>query len=136
MDKVRVDVIGDPGFFAEVSDEAARLDRSNSWILQRCLHLSLPVLAELAPDSAEVAAMKLSPLRNLAMAESSDPAIAELASPPKGTAKRMFFMPRAMYEAFDREADRLKLSADEILMWAWKRAGDEIRALPPQDGDE
>ncbi len=146
MDKVRVDVIGDPGFFAEVSDEAARLDRSNSWVLQRCLHLSLPVLAELAPDSAEVAAMKLSPLRNpirlaslranLAMAESSDPAIAELASPPKGTAKRMFFMPRAMYEAFDREADRLKLSADEILMWAWKRAGDEIRALPPQDGDE
>ena len=146
MDKVRVDVIGDPAFFAEVSGEAARLDRSLSWVLQRCLHTALPELAKLAPDSDEVAAMKLSPLRNpirlaslqanLALADSGDPAIAKLATAPKGTEKRMLFMPRDMYEAFDREGERLKLSSDEILMWAWKRGGDEMRSLPPFDQDD
>jgi hypothetical protein len=140
MDKVRVDVIGDPAFFAQVSEEAARLDRSNSWIVQRCLLTALPALAKLAADSDEVSGMKLSPLRNpvrlaslranLAMADSSVPAVAELASVPKGTEQRMFFMPRDMYEAFDREAERLKLSADELLMWAWKHSGDSVRSLP------
>ena len=95
--------------------------------------------ASLKPSSAEVTAMKVSPLRNplrlaflsfnLALADSKDPAVQELAPAPKGTVKWTFYMPRAMYKLFKKQGDRLKLAADEIFMWAWKRSIESIHSM-------
>jgi len=138
-DKVRVEVIGAPDFFATIAGEADRVDHSQSWVMQKCLERSLPALATVAPGSAALEALKRSPLRNpatlhllrfnLALAESDSPDARALASAPRGTERRTFFLPRALYDAFDREGERLKLSSDEILMWAWDQVGAEIRAL-------
>ncbi len=140
MDKVQTEVVGNPAFFQEVELEATRLERSQSWILQRCLKASLPDLAVLPIGSEAVAKMKKSLLRNpirlqslranVELASSNNPDLADLATAPKGMEVRMFYLPRDLYEAFDREGERLKLSADEILMWAWECNRDEIRSLP------
>src|SRR5262249_1181603 len=124
-----------------LSAEATRLDRSQSWLVQQCLKRSLSEMAKLAPDSDTVAAMKRSPLRNpirlqslrvnVALAVSDDPVARELATTPKGTEQRTFYLPSDLYTVFDREGERLGLSADEILMWAWEQNKDEIRALRP-----
>ena len=134
-------VVGDPEFFEEIADEASRLDRSQSWIIQKCLTASLPALATMAADADAITTMKKSPLRNplrlqslrvnLALAESDDPEVQDLATTPRGTESRTLYMPRALYEQFDLQGDRLKLSSDEILMWAWERNREEIRALSP-----
>lgn len=139
-DTIRIQVIGDPTFFAEIAQEASRLDRSQSWVLQRCLTSSLPELEAMVVGADAVEAMKTSPLRNpirlqslgvnLALADSDDPDVRELATVPKGTETRTFYLPRALYEPFDREGERLALSSDEILMWAWARNRETIHALP------
>src|SRR5262249_47511348 len=119
---------------------------SQSWVLQHCLKRSLPELAKVALDSDELAAMKRSPLRNpirlqslrfnQALAESDDPDTRDLATAPKGTERRTFYLPRELYDALDEQGERLKLSSDEILMWAWQQNLDQIRALKPVGEDD
>lgn len=126
-----------------IKDEAARLDCSLSGVLRECLLRSLPDLAATPVDAPAVAAMKKSPLRNpirlaalganLALAESDDPAQRELATTPMGTEARTFYLPRSVYAAFDAEGDRLKLSSDEILMWAWQQNRGRLRTVSSLD---
>jgi len=141
IDKIRIDVIAAPTLFEELDAEATRLDRSVSWIVQQCLRAALPALAKIAPGSPSARALETGVLRNpirlaslranVALAESGDPALEELATIPKGTEKRMLFLPRDLYEVFDAEGDRLKLASEEIIAFGWHTHAAEIRKLPP-----
>ena len=107
MDKVAIQVSGDPSFFNEVKEEAARLDRSPSWLLVYCVGTTLPKLASTI-----------------------------VAMPAKDTsikAKRRirtFFVPRELVEVCGRLAARLGMSADEVLAFAWQAGRDGLRAMP------
>ena len=48
MNKVAIRVSGAPSFFDEIKAEAARLDRSPSWLLGFCLGTTLPKLGSVA----------------------------------------------------------------------------------------
>jgi hypothetical protein len=108
MDKVAIRVSGDASFFDEVKTEAARLDRSPSWLLVFCVGTTLPKLA-----SSLVAS-----------------------GPPKdksGTMKRKnwtFFVPRDLVEHCGRLAARLGMSSDDVLAYAWLAGRDSVRAMP------
>jgi len=141
---VAMEVVADPAFLAELTQEADRIDRSQSWIVQRCLRTSLPDLEKLPAEASVLEGMKRSPLRNairrrsleldLALAESPDPAVSALAAAPRGTEARTFYMPEDLHLALNREGDRLRLTSDEILWWAWERNREAIRSLPAVSG--
>jgi hypothetical protein len=109
MDKVAVRVSGDASFFDEVATEAARLDRSPSWLLGFCLGSTLP---------------KLGAVAHVAIASSDE---------ARGDCKRKswtFFVPRDLIEHCGRLAARLGMSSDDVLAYAWKAGKDTVRALP------
>lgn len=101
-DIVRIDVLVASSFHAALADEAARLDRSLSWVLRSCIERALPELASVVTGSPAHTAVRTS-----ARATSS--------------VKRSFFLPRASFEACGREAERLKLTRGEVLTWAFER---------------
>lgn len=107
MDKVAIRVSADPTFFGDVAREAARLDRSPSWLLGRCLDETLPKLAS---------------------------AIVASAPRPRVRAARdqtlTFFVPRYIALHCGRLAARLGISSDDVLAWAWLAGRDDLRALP------
>ena len=107
MDKVAIRVSGDPSFFEEVTTEAARLDRSPSWLLVFCVGTTLPKLAS-----------------------------SLVASAPKDKSESMkrkiwtFFVPRDLVEHCGRLAARLGMSSDDVLAYAWLAGRDSVRAMP------
>jgi len=107
MEKVAVRVSGDPSFFDEVRIEAARLDRSPSWLLGHCLGTTLPKLA----SSIVVAAPR------------------DMGGPAKRK-YRTFFVPRELIEHCGRLAARLGMSSDDVLAYAWQAGRDTVRAMP------
>ncbi len=110
MDKVAVRVSGDPSFFHEVTTEAARLDRSPSWLLGFCLGTTLPKLASVARARIVVAPNDMS---------------------ERGKRKSWtFFVPRELIEHCGRLAARLGMSSDDVLAYAWEAGRDTVRALP------
>jgi len=141
VNNIRIDVIADPMLFEELDAEAARLDRSVSWIVQQCLRAALPALAKIAYGSPSARALETGVLRdpirlaslraNLALAESGDPTLQDAATIPHGTVKRMLLLQRDIYDAFDAAGDRLKLAADEIVAFCWRAHAAEIRKLSP-----
>src|SRR5947207_184985 len=105
MDKVAIRVSGDRSFFDEVVGEAARLDRSPSWLLGHCLGATLPRLhGSLAAAPRQVRASR------------------------KET--RTFFVPRDLMLDCGRLAMRLGMSSDDVLAYAWTAAREDIRSLP------
>lgn len=96
MEKVAIRVAGDRAFFDDVAREAARLDRSPSWLLADCLGTTLPKL-------------------DAAMAASVTPR-----SESKPRRVWTFFVPRDVMETCSRLAVRLKISSDDIVAWAWQ----------------
>ena len=106
MDKVAVRVSGELSFFDEVAAEAARLDRSPSWLLGHCLGATLPKLAA----TIAVAAPK----------------------PSVATRRRMwtFFVPRELIEHCGRLAHRLGMTSDDVLAYAWHAGKGSIQAMP------
>jgi len=88
-DKVKIRVVANPSFFADVTNEALRLDRSQSFILQRCVGTTLPRLAALSPASTEVQAMKKLSCRNRDAMETSPPSSRDAES-------RVFFLPESL----------------------------------------
>ena len=108
MDKVAIRVSGDASFFEEVTTEAARLDRSPSWLLVFCVGTTLPKLAASLVASAPTK-------------DKSD------------TMKRKiwtFFVPRELVEHCGRLAARLGMSSDDVLAYAWLAGRDSVRAMP------
>lgn len=107
MEKVAIQVSGDPSFFDEVKTEAARLDRSPSWLLVYCVGTTLPKLA------------------------SSIVATAQKAAPPLEKRRVWtFFVPRDLVEHCGRLASRLGMSSDDVLAYAWQAGRDGVRAMP------
>jgi hypothetical protein len=108
MNKVAVRVSGAPSFFDDIKTEAARLDRSPSWLLGFCLGSTLPKLA-----SSIVVASKTA------------------AAPEPGKRKIWtFFVPRELIEHCGRLAARLGMSSDDVLAYAWEAGRDTVRAIP------
>jgi hypothetical protein len=107
MDKVAIRVSGDASFFDEVTTEAARLDRSPSWLLGFCLGSTLPKLASVA-----------------IVASPND------AREPCKRKNWTFFVPRELIEHCGRLAARLGMSSDDVLAYAWQAGRDTVRALP------
>jgi hypothetical protein len=107
MEKVAIRVSGDPSFFEEVTTEAARLDRSPSWLLVFCVGTTLPKLAS-----------------SLVVAKPRDTG--------ESTKRKMwtFFVPRDLVEYCGRLAARLGMSSDDVLAYAWLAGRDSVRALP------
>ena len=109
MDKVAIRVSGDASFFDEVRTEAARLDRSPSWLLGFCLGSTLPKLASVARI------------------------VVSSPSTTRDAGKRKiwtFFVPRELIEHCGRLAARLGMSSDDVLAYAWQAGRDTVRALP------
>lgn len=107
MDKVAIRVSGDPSFFDEVRTEAARLDRSPSWLLGFCLGSTLPKLAS-----------------SIVVASPSD------VREPGKRKIWTFFVPRELIEHCGRLAARLGMSSDDVLAYAWQAGRDTVRAMP------
>ncbi len=111
MDKVAIRVSGDPSFFEEVTTEAARLDRSPSWLLVFCVGTTLPKLASSLVASAP-----------------KDKGV------DKGPSMKRkiwtFFVPRDLVEHCGRLAARLGMTSDDVLAHAWLAGRDSVRALP------
>lgn len=107
MDKVAVRVSGDPSFFDEVTTEAARLDRSPSWLLGHCLGTILPKLAA-----------------SIVVASPGDD------RPSSKRQRWTFFVPRDLIEHCGRLAVRLGMSSDDVLAYAWQAGRDTVRAMP------
>jgi hypothetical protein len=106
IDKVAIRVSGDPAFFDEVVSEAARLDRSPSWLLGHCLGQMLPRLAGTLATSPHAPKRMLRPHH------------------------RTFYVPKDLLLDCGRLAMRLGISADDVLAWAWQASRDDIRAMP------
>jgi hypothetical protein len=109
MDKLAVRVSGDRAFFDEVTTEAARLDRSPSWVLGHCLGAALPKIA-----SSLVAA----------------PAAKKKKKKADSAHTRTFFVPKDLLEDCGRLAARLGTSSDDVLAQAWQAGRDGVRAMP------
>lgn len=107
MDKVAIRVAGDRAFFDDVAREAARLDRSPSWLLAHCLGETLPKLAA-----------------SMAATQTTAPA-----PKPESKPRRVwtFFVPREIVELCARLAVRLKISSDDIVAWAWQAGRADVR---------
>lgn len=107
MDKVAIQISGAASFFDEVTSEAARLDRSPSWLLVYCVGTTLPKLA------------------------SSIVASAPNDEPSREKRKTWtFFVPRDLIEHCARLAARLGMSSDDVLAYAWQAGRDSVRAMP------
>jgi hypothetical protein len=109
MDKVAIRVSGDPSFFEEVTSEAARLDRSPSWLLVFCVGTTLPKLASSLVASAPTDTRKDESLKRKIWT---------------------FFVPRDLVEHCGRLAARLGMSSDDVLAYAWLAGRDSVRAMP------
>lgn len=109
MDKVAIRVSGENSFFEEVRTEAARLDRSPSWLLGHCIRAILPKLSS-----------------SLVVAAPAPP------EPKKSAARKVwtFFVPRDLVEHCGKLAARLGMSSDDVLAYAWLAGRDAIRAMP------
>lgn len=116
MVKMAVELRGEAELVATLREEALRLERSSSWIVQRCLRSSLPVLAQMAPDALELGSLRAEP--------SSEASEASL-----------IYMPPEMYGELERQGERLKLSQVAVVKWAWAQNRDEILALAPLSED-
>lgn len=112
MDKVAIRVSGDASFFEEVTTEAARLDRSPSWLLVFCVGTTLPKLASSLVASA--------------------PKDKDKGESMKTMKKKIwtFFVPRDLIEHCGRLAARLGMSSDDVLAYAWLAGRDSVRAMP------
>ena len=110
MDKVAIRVSGDRSFFDEVKAEAARLDRSPSWLLGHCLGTTLPKIA------ASVVATAPPPKKK--------------APPSDDKLTWTFFVPKNLIEHCGRLAARLGMSSDDVLAYAWQAGRDNVRAMP------
>lgn len=109
MDKVAIRVSGAPSFFEEVTTEAARLDRSPSWLLVYCVGTTLPKLSSsLVAHSAPKETTTDSTKRK----------------------SWTFFVPRDLVEHCGRLAARLGMSSDDVLAYAWLAGRDDVRAMP------
>jgi hypothetical protein len=97
MDKVAIQVHGAPSFFAEVASEAARIDRSPSWLVAQCLRTWLPSLLGLRHEQ-----------------------IAEVAREP-ASATRVYWLPRDLLEQCVELCDRLDVPADALFASAWEK---------------
>jgi hypothetical protein len=95
MDKVAIQVHGAPSFFAEIATEAARIDRSPSWLVSHCLRTWLPSL---------VATRELDP-------GSHGPA----------TDKRIYWLPKDILEQCAELSAALDVPGDAILASAWEK---------------
>jgi hypothetical protein len=106
MDKVAIQVSGAASFFDEVTSEAARLDRSPSWLLVYCVGTTLPKLASIVASAPK--------------------------DEPSTTKRKMwtFFVPRELVEHCARLAARLGMSSDDVLAYAWQAGRDSVRAMP------
>jgi hypothetical protein len=107
MEKVAIRVSGDRSFFDEVAHEAARLDRSPSWLLGLCLGQTLPKLAGASARS--------------------------FARPPERAARphtRTYYVPKELLVDCGRIAMRLGVSPDDMLAWVWQASRDAVRAMP------
>jgi len=109
MNKVAIRVSGAPSLFDEIKTEAARLDRSPSWLLGFCLGSTLPKLASVARIVV--------------------PSPSDVAEPSKRKIWT-FFVPRELIEHCGRLAARLGMSSDDVLAYAWQAGRDTVRALP------
>ncbi len=107
MNKVAIQVSGGSSFVAEVTREAARLDRSPSWLLSHCLGATLP---KLSSSMVAVSAPK-KPLRTKKSAWT-------------------FYVPTDLMEHCRRLAARLGMTSDDVLAWAWQAGRDDVRAMP------
>jgi hypothetical protein len=105
MDKVMIRIKGDAALFDEVASEAARLDRSPSYLFALCLGKTLPKL-----DASVLTVPRPSKARS--------------------TDTRSYFVPREIIEKCGRLAARLGISNDDLLAWAWQAGRDSVRALP------
>jgi hypothetical protein len=106
MEKVAIRLSADPSFFDEVAREAARLDRSQSWLLGWCLRAALPTLA----------------------ASKQRPAAPTSAS--RRPTSRVVFVAKDLREDAERVGGELGMSDDDILAWAWHATRETVRALP------
>ncbi|MBS2017742.1 MAG: hypothetical protein JST00_32995 [Deltaproteobacteria bacterium] len=108
MEKVAIRVAGDRAFFDDVAREAARLDRSPSWLLADRLGETLPKLAA----SMVATAMPPAPSRSAK-------------EPTKPRKVWTFFVPREVMETCARLSVRLQIPSDDVVAWAWQasRAG-------------
>jgi hypothetical protein len=97
MDKVAIQVHGAPSFFAEIASEAARIDRSPSWLVSQCLRTWLPSLAD---------------------AEASD-----ISPAPRGkvTDTRVYWLPRDLLDQCAELCAKLDVPSDALLASAWER---------------
>lgn len=109
MEKVAIRVSGEKSFFDEVMNEAARLDRSPSWLLGHCLGAILPKLAS-SLVVAEPSAFKKTKAEKLRTST--------------------FFVPRDLVEHCGKLAARLGMSSDDVLAYAWLAGRDDVRAMP------
>lgn len=105
MDKVAVRVSADPSLFNDVATEAARLDRSPSWLLGHCLGTTLPKLGTI---------------------------VAAPRAEQRSSKRRMwtFFVQPELIERCGRLAARLGMSTDDVLAFAWQAGRDTVRATP------
>src|SRR3954469_13019147 len=106
MDKVAIRVSADPSFFDEVANEAARLDRSQSWLLGYCLRAALPSLA----------ASKQKP--------------PSLVNGTRRPTSRVIFVAKDLKDDAEKIGSKLGMTDDDILAWAWQSTKDTVRALP------
>lgn len=111
MDKVAIRVSGDRAFFDEVTTEAARLDRSPSWLLGHCVGAVLPKLTS-------------------SLAAAAPTPVSAARADAKGRRVWAFFVPRDVVEHCGRLAARLGMSTDDVLAYAWLAGRDEVRAMP------
>jgi hypothetical protein len=97
MDKVAIQVHGAPSFFAEVAAEAARIDRSPSWLVAHCLSTWLPALTSVEAE--------------------------ELAERPREPAvdTRVYWLPRDLLERCVAICDRFDVPADALFLSVWER---------------
>jgi len=105
MQKVTVRFEAIAPLFAQIAEEAARLDRSPSWLVGQCLRDALPELASLNPKTREARSMKRRSRGSVARKET-----------------RIYFVPEDVKGGLDAEGARLELSTDQLLAWAFKRS--------------
>jgi hypothetical protein len=136
MEKGKLQVIGSATFFAEIEAEADRLGRSTGWLLETCLKRALPELQSLAAGSDSLEKMKKSPIRDPLIGSALKANIkradelGELPAAPEGADSRVYFFKHDLYASFNIEGERLRLTTDEILMFAWELMRETLRSWP------
>lgn len=132
MDKVKVRITTHREFFDEVAQEAARLDRSPSWVLGRCLDATLPKLTASvvsAAPSLRTQAQKAKPEYGKARAPVTRSHTEKSGSPERAYPRDVFVSKGLVFD-WARLAARLGISTDDVLLWAWHASRESIRAMP------